>query len=44
VSASFKGKKILGEWQLLVKDNAGGDQGTLDSFGLVMTPALFSCE
>lgn len=40
----FKGKKITGNWELVVKDTAGGDEGTLTSFSLVLTPAIFNCH
>ena len=40
----LKGKKISGAWQLTVADHAAGDEGTLDSFNLTLTPALFNCN
>ncbi len=41
---ALKGKNISGDWTLLVKDSAASDEGTLSSFTLLLTPALFSCE
>lgn len=44
VSANFKGKKISGEWQLVVKDTAAGDEGSLTAYSVKLTPALYNCR
>jgi subtilisin-like proprotein convertase family protein len=37
--AAFQGKNTRGVWQLIVEDRATGDQGTLNSWSLVIQPA-----
>lgn len=44
ITEKLKSKKVSGEWQLLVKDSAESDQGSLNSFKLQLTPAQFDCR
>lgn len=44
LSGSFKGKKVGGEWQLIVRDTSPADEGALTSYSLKMTPALYTCH
>ncbi len=44
VTEQFKTKKISGEWQLIVTDHNTMDEGTLNSFSLNITPAIYSCN
>ncbi len=44
LSGQFAGKVGAGLWQLRVSDRARRDQGSLEAFALVLTPALFECH
>ena len=44
VTELFKGQKGAGTWKLRIADEASQDEGTLETFQILATPALFECK
>ena len=44
VSDLLKGVVGKGDWKFTVTDSASQDEGTLDTFALSLTPAVFECQ
>ena len=40
----FDGSSTLGQWKMVVSDNAGLDTGTLQGWSLIVTPQAFVCS